>query len=55
MYKGVCHFDTRLRGFYYRDIADSLSDSAADDGGRKQGASLKALIARIVAEKEEKK
>ena len=55
VYKGVCHFDTRLRGFYYRDIADSLSDSAADDGGRKQGASLKALIARIVAEKEEKK
>ncbi|MGN0241079.1 MAG: PD-(D/E)XK nuclease family protein, partial [Candidatus Weimeria sp.] len=34
IYRGVCHFDTRLRGFYYRDIGHSLDIDQAD--GKKQ-------------------
>ncbi len=34
IYKGVCHFDTRLRGYYYRNIDHCLDPVQAD--GEKQ-------------------
>jgi len=51
-YSGVCHFDTRLRGFYYRDLDNSLASYISPDQKGKKGSTLKGLITKVM-EKEE--
>lgn len=46
IYRGVCHFDPRLRGFYYRDIEHCLDLDSNEDGNGKS-TSLKSLAAKI--------
>ncbi|MDD6550238.1 MAG: exodeoxyribonuclease V subunit gamma [Lachnospiraceae bacterium] len=54
IYKGVCHFDPRLNGYYYRDISHVLDDDTAesDDDGKKKTVSLKSLVAKISGSKQ---
>lgn len=47
IYKGVCHFDPKLNGYYYRDISHVLDDSSADDEQKKKTATLQSLVAKI--------
>ena len=58
IYKGVCHFDTRLRGYFYRNIDHSLDPGQEDDKKQMDGkgqadnkrlssTSLAALLAKI--------
>ena len=53
IYKGVCHFDPRLNGYYYRDISHVLDDSSADDEQKKKTATLQSLVAKISSRQSE--
>lgn len=54
IYRGVCHFDPRLSGFYYRDISNSLSDDTPEDDKKKRGSGLRTLVAKIMKKEETK-
>lgn len=56
IYRGVCHFDPRLNGYFYRDISHVLGDIADNgDDTKKNTATLQSLVAKINGGRQEGK